>query len=143
MLKTYLTDNHISVYALSKKSGIYYSTLNDIVNEKVDIFNVKSGILYSMGRALQLSMDQLYDICTDNNIELYDENNRIYAYVIKKNKTYYLKYTYKNIEYQHELCAIKKESTIFIKSIALWQLEKDLSEIKMEEAYALCVKTQR
>lgn len=143
MLKTYLTDNHISVYALSKKSGISYSTLNDIVNEKVDIFNVKSGILYSMGRALQLSMDQLYDICTDNNIELYDENNRIYAYVIKKNKTYYLKFTYKSIEYQHELCAIKKESTIFIKSIALWQLEKDLSEIKMEEAYALCVKTQR
>lgn len=143
MLKTYLTDNHISVYALSKKSGISYSTLNDIVNEKVDIFNVKSGILYSMARALQLSMDQLYDICTDNNIELYDENNRIYAYVIKKNKTYYLKFTYKSIEYQHELCAIKKESTIFIKSIALWQLEKDLSEIKMEEAYALCVKTQR
>ena len=100
MLKTYLTDNHISVYALSKKSRISYSTLNDIVNEKVDIFNVKSGILYSIARALQLSMDQLYDICTDN-IEIYDENNRIYAYVIKKNSIFRILFCY--IEYYTEV----------------------------------------
>lgn len=31
---------------------------------------------------------------------------------------------------------------MFINSIALWEMEKYLSDIEMEEAYALCIKTK-
>ncbi len=48
---------------LSKISGIPYSTLTDIVNQKVDIKNVKAGILFSLAECLNLSMNQLYTLC--------------------------------------------------------------------------------
>ena len=86
-------------------------------------------------------MDQLYDICSET-IDVYDEEYGIGGYVSKKNKKYYLKFSYHNISYEYELCAIKQEATMFIKSIALWALEQHLSDIKMEEAYALCVKAK-
>ena len=58
MLKDYLSTHNISIYSLSKRSGISYSTLNDIVNCKVEIANVKSGILYSLAKVLEISMDE-------------------------------------------------------------------------------------
>lgn len=48
---------------LSKISSIPYSTLSDIVNQKVDIKNVKAGILFSLAECLNLSMNQLYTLC--------------------------------------------------------------------------------
>ena len=141
MLKDFLAEKGISIYHAAKESGISYSTLNDIVNHKVDIANVKSGILHALASVLQISMDQLYDICSET-IDVYDEEYGIGGYVSKKNKKYYLKFSYRNISYEYELCAIKQEATMFIKSIALWALEKHLSDIKMEEAYALCVKAK-
>lgn len=141
MLKDFLAKQNISIYHMAKESGISYSTLNDIVNCKVDISNVKSGILHALASVLQVSMDQLYDICSET-IDVYDEEYGIGGYVSKKNKKYYLKFSYRNISYEYELCAIKQEATMFIKSIALWALEQHLSDIKMEEAYALCVKAK-
>ena len=141
MLKDFLAEKGISIYHAAKESGISYSTLNDIVNHKVDIANVKSGILHALASVLQISMDQLYDICSET-IDVYDEEYGIGGYVSKKNKKYYLKFSYRNISYEYELCAIKQEATMFIKSIALWALDQHLSDIKMEEAYALCVKAK-
>ena len=141
MLKDFLAEKGISIYHAAKESGISYSTLNDIVNHKVDIANVKSGILHALASVLQISMDQLYAICSET-IDVYDEEYGIGGYVSKKNKKYYLKFSYRNISYEYELCAIKQEATMFIKSIALWALEQHLSDIKMEEAYALCVKAK-
>ena len=141
MLKDFLAKQNISIYHMAKESGISYSTLNDIVNCKVDISNVKSGTLHALASVLQVSMDQLYDICSET-IDVYDEEYGIGGYVSKKNKKYYLEFSYRNISYEYELCAIKQEATMFIKSIALWALEQHLSDIKMEEAYALCVKAK-
>ena len=141
MLKDFLIEKNISMYRIAKESGISYSTLNDIANHKVDISNVKSGILHALAKELRISMDQLYDICSET-IDVYDEEYGIGGYVSKKNKKYYLQFSYRNISYEYELCAIKQEATMFIKSIALWALEQHLSDIKMEEAYALCVKAK-
>lgn len=142
MLKIYLAEKKISTYSLAKRSRVPYSTLNDIVNGKVDITNVKSGILRALSAALYISMDELYDLCSER-IEIYDAQNDIYGYVSKKNKIYYLKFQYDAIEYEQELCAIKRESSLFIRDIALWKMEQLISDIKMEEAYAVCIKTQR
>ena len=142
MLKTYLAMQGISVYSISKRSGISYSTLNDIVNCKVEIANVKAGILYSLAKTLGISMDTLYELCRDD-IIVQSKRYNVNGFVIKKNKKYYLRFEYNQKEHEYELCPVKKEASLFIDSIAMWEMEKHLSDLEMEEAYALCVKTKR
>ena len=141
MLKDYLSTHNISIYSLSKRSGISYSTLNDIVNCKVEIANVKSGILYSLAKVLEISMDELFVLCK-HEIIVQSERFHINGFVEKKNKKYYLHFAHKHKESGQELCPVKRESSMFINSIALWEMEKYLSDIEMEEAYALCIKTR-
>ena len=54
MLKEYLQKNNISVYKLSKKSDVPYSTLNDLVNLKLPVENIRAGQLKSIADALML-----------------------------------------------------------------------------------------
>lgn len=141
MLKEYLNTHNISIYSLSKSSGISYSTLNDIVNCKVEITNVKAGILHSLAKTLGISMDALFELCK-NDILVRSERCNADGFVEKKNKKYYLHFAYKDKEYEYELCPVKRESSMFINSIALWEMEKYLLDIEMEEAYALCIKKE-
>lgn len=142
MLKAYLSAHNISIYSISKSSGIPYSTLNDIVNCKVEIVNVKVGILYALAEALEISMDTLYEICRDD-ITIRSERYHIDGFVSKKNKKYHLSFQYDHKKYEYELCPVKKEASLFIYSIALWEMEKHLLDFEMEAAYALCIKTKR
>ena len=141
MLKAYLAAHNISIYSISKSSGISYSTLNDIVNCKVEIANVKAGIVYSLAKILGISMDTLFELCKSD-IIVRSERYNIDGFVSRKNKKYYLRFEYKHKEYEYELCPVKREASVFIDSIALWELEKHLADIEMEEAYALCTKTK-
>ena len=63
MLKTYLNNKKISMYKLSAESGVPYSTLNDLVNHKLPVENLKSGQLYSLSESLGITMDELYKMC--------------------------------------------------------------------------------
>ena len=63
MLKEYLQKNNISVYKLSKKSDVPYSTLNDLVNLKLPVENIRAGQLKSIAYALDVEMDELYNLC--------------------------------------------------------------------------------
>lgn len=139
MLKEYLNMHNISIYSISKSSGISYSTLNDIVNCKVEIANVKAGIIHSLAKTLGISMDALFELCK-NDIVVRSESYDVYGFVEKKNKKYYLRFEYKNKKYQYEMCPVKREASMFINSIALWEMEKHLLDLKMEDAYALCIK---
>lgn len=141
MLKTYLATHNISIYRISKRSGISYSTLNDIANCKVEIENVKAGIVFALAKSLGISMDALYELCRDD-IIVSSERYNIDGFVSKKNKKFYLRFEYDHQEYEYELCPVKRESSMFIDSIALWEMEKHLIDIEMEEAYALCIKTK-
>ena len=64
MLKDYLREKNISIYSLSKRSGIAYSTVNDLVNGKVDIANCKVSLLKRLSEQLGMSMDSMYSICS-------------------------------------------------------------------------------
>ena len=48
MLKEYLQKNNISVYKLSKKSDVPYSTLNDLVNLKLPVENIRAGLSFPL-----------------------------------------------------------------------------------------------
>lgn len=142
MLKEYLKQRKISLYQLSRISGISYSTLNDIANNKVEIANVKAGILFKIADAIGITMDQLYEVCI-HRITVYSDEYLSKGVVNIKNKAYVLAFKYRSREFTYELCPVKKEATLFIESIALWQMEKLISDYEMEKAYELCIKAQR
>lgn len=50
----------ISMYECSKRSGIPYSTLSDIIKKKTPIDNVSSKHLHALAKALDRTMDDLY-----------------------------------------------------------------------------------
>ena len=48
MLKSFLENNHISMYKLAGSSRVPYSTLNDLANHKLPVEKLKSGQLYAL-----------------------------------------------------------------------------------------------
>ena len=139
MLKEFLQQKDISIYKLAKVSQIPYSTLNDIVNCKVDIAKIRAGILFEIAKALDVSMDELYQLCS-NKIVIYLEKYSTKGTVFVKNKKYVLEFQYHNKKFIDELCPVKKEAAMFIESIAQWQMEKLISDYEMEGMYELCIK---
>lgn len=79
MLKDILEKKGLSVYKLSKDTGIAYSTINDIVIEKTDIKNVSANMLYRMSKYLEISMEVLYEGSLENtvSIHLYNEGRNV------------------------------------------------------------------
>lgn len=65
------------------------------------------------------------------------------GFVIRRAQKYYLNFEYNHRAYEYELCPAKREASLFIESIALWEMEKRLLDFEMEERYALCIKTER
>ena len=142
MLKQYLQQKNLSIYKLAVLSGIPYSTLNDIVNHKIDIANIRAGIVFRLADILNITMDELYELCTKQ-ITIYLEGYGAKGIVNIKNKKYVLEFQYQNKKFTGELCPVKREATIFIESIARWQMEKMISDYEMEEMYELCIKAKR
>ncbi len=139
MLKEILKQKNISIYKLAQNCGIPYSTLNDIVNYKVDVKNIRAGILFELAKALQISMDELYRIC-DKEIQIFSKKYATNGIVFIRNKKYVLKFNYHDKEYIKELYPVKKEATMFIDSIAVWDMEDKISDIEMEELYEIYLK---
>ena len=69
MLKDYLKEKNLSMYKVSKESGVPYSTLNDLVNGRVKIDSCKVSLFLHLSQYLGISMDQLYSVITDGVIE--------------------------------------------------------------------------
>ena len=75
MLKDILEERGISVYKLSKETGISYSTINDIVIEKTDIKNTSANMLYRLAKYLEVSMEALYEDSITTNMDIYLSND--------------------------------------------------------------------
>ena len=96
MLKEYLNDRKISIYSLSKKIGIPYSTLNDICNGKVDIDNCKISIIKKLSDYFNISLDKIYSICFNDDTKVYLKEYRVTGNIYTKNKSYYVSSKYNN-----------------------------------------------
>ena len=141
MLKQYLKKKNLSIYKLAALSEIPYSTLNDIVNHKVDIANIRSGIVFKLAKILDISMDELYELCS-RKISVRTDKYAIEGNVFIKNKSYVLVFRFDDKEFIDEICPVKRESSMFIESIARWQMEKMIQRYEMEKVYDLCIKTK-
>ena len=131
-MKEYLKKKGISIYALAGKSGVPYSTLNDLVNGKVDASNCKAGMLNSVAHALDLSMDETYrmlcgDKCTVRNT--YD----IEVTVNVRNKSYYAEFLYGDKPVDLLLCKVNGDSSFYVNDIAKWRSEGYIRDRRMEE----------
>lgn len=89
MLKEYLQKNNISVYKLSKKSDVPYSTLNDLVNLKLPVENIRAGQLKSIADALDVEMDELYNLCIYRK-KVFSERYNVYGDVLIRQKSFYI-----------------------------------------------------
>lgn len=142
MLKEYLKENKYSIYALARQCGMSYSTLNDLVNHKTPIENLKSGHLYSLSRALGMSMEEFYHLAEFSlNIESEAHNTSGRVYV--KKKSYYLSVEHNGMTHERYLFPVNSQSSKYVDTQALWEMEEVLDELELEDAYAvLCSKKE-
>ncbi len=89
MLIDYIIKNNETVYSISKKTGIPYSTLNDLVIEKTDIKKCSADTLYRLAKYLNISMEKLYEGKDERGslIRLYNEGTEIHLAI--GNNNYY------------------------------------------------------
>lgn len=143
MLKEYLNDRKISIYSLSKKIGIPYSTLNDICNGKVDIDNCKISIIKKLSDYFNISLDKIYSICFNDDTKVYLKEYRVTGNIYTKNKSYYVSSKYNNEDINKRICNVDKYSKNYIKTMATWLLEDYIKEKEMERMYVLLLNEKR
>ena len=138
MLKDYLTEKNISIYELSKTSGLPYSSLNDLANGRCNIDNVRFGIIRTLAQTLELSIDTLYNICdTKKQVQDIYDDETIDGLIFSKGKEYFVTFNYEDVERTIMLAQTKTNAMLFIEDIARWKIEDTVSDLKMEKIYAL------
>ena len=66
--KNLLDENNVSKYELSKKTNIPYSTISDIINDKVDISKCSYDVLHKIASFFEMPTDQLVKTYLDTSI---------------------------------------------------------------------------
>lgn len=71
-----MEEKKLSIYRLSKESGIPYTTLNDICNGKTSLEKCSAETVYKLARALDISMEELLEPCLEvfPDFELFKSN---------------------------------------------------------------------
>ena len=131
MLKDYLKKNGISVYSLSKQCHIPYSSLSDLVNNKVSVDSCSVGMVRALANQLGQTMDAFCSLCAYNCsivVEKYD----MCADISVKNKTYYANFSYDNKSFSIPVCAVNEETTKYMSQIVNWHVEDCIEDYKFE-----------
>ena len=127
MLKDYLKQKNISMYSVAEKSGVPYSTLNDLANGRVDVDNCKVSLLRLIAATLEMSMDELYGLCRENRSYILDRYG-IVVNVIVKDKDYYAEFDYQGEHISARICAVYEINTKVIADLALLSAEDNIEE---------------
>ena len=131
MLKDYLKQNGISVYALAKSSGISYSTLNDLVNGKVEVDNCRVSIARALSAALGLSMDSFCDLCTEH-ARTVKNSYGIDVSLTVRNKSYCAEFEYDDKPVRLILCKVNEDNSFYIDEIASWRVDGYIRKKRMQ-----------
>lgn len=131
MLRNYITENGWSIYSLARKSGIPYSTLNDIVNGKVVIDNCKVAIIRSLAESLDMSMDDVYRLCLPEQHRCRNQYD-IEVDLTVQGKTYHAQFEYMGEFIDIPLCKVNEDTTFYIDDILKWRSEEYIRGRRME-----------
>lgn len=107
--KKALRDSGITMYGLAKKTGLPYTTINRLANDRLDINNCYSATVYEIAKALGISMEQLlykYDFLTGTEGEYLG-----------------VKYRWTKDENDHQLLVLVDEEC----EVVAWQTERLLT----------------
>ena len=74
MLRVILDEKEISTYKLEKMSNVSHATLLDLYNEKTNIEKCSTALLHEVAKALNMSMDDLFDLLAYKNLSLFTFN---------------------------------------------------------------------
>ena len=74
MLKAILSVKNVSLYQLEKTSHISHATLNDIYNEKSNIYNCSVSVMSKIATSLDMSIDELFEKLTYNDLSIFSYN---------------------------------------------------------------------
>ena len=132
MLKDYLKEKKISIYALAKKSEVPYSTLNDLCNGKVSIDNCKFGMVKKLADCLDLTLDEIVELANNRtfvHIDKYDMD----AEILVKNKRYQVVFEYGGEPVNLDVCKVSENSSFYKDDITKWRAESYLDEKRIEE----------
>ncbi|MCD8149846.1 MAG: helix-turn-helix transcriptional regulator [Clostridiales bacterium] len=122
---------NLSLYRLAKTSAVPYSTVNDLANNRVSAENCKAGVIRRIAAALQISMEELLDIC-DETSQIETDHGFINARVFASNKIYYVEFSYNGQTYQRELCSLNRDNAFFLNDFAAWEIDDLISRKEME-----------
>ena len=131
MLKDYLKQKNISMYSVAEKSRVPYSTLNDLANGRVDVDNCKVSLLHLVAATLEMSMDELYELCRENRQYILDRYG-IVVNVIVKDKDYYADFDYQGEHVCARICPVNDDTTRFIKDLAEWSVDDHVKDKEWE-----------
>jgi len=131
MLKDYMKNNGISVYSLSRKSGVPYSTLKELVDGKVNIESCKVGLLCALSAALRLSLDDTYSLVRTPD-KVYVNAYDITVALNVRNKTYYAVFEYQGEPVELELCKVNDDTSFYIDEIIKWRSEGYIRQRRMD-----------
>lgn len=132
MIKKYLKEKNISIYALAKESGVAYSTLNDLCNGKVSIDNCKLGIVKKLADCLNLTLDEMYKLASNRtfvHIDKYDMD----AEILVKNKRYHAAFEYGGEQVNLDICKVSENSSYYKDDITKWRTESYMDDRFLEE----------
>lgn len=132
-LKQELAKRNISIYEISKNTGIPYSTMNDIVNEKIRIEGVKLGNAVKIAEYLNVTVEELYLYNHDQTIDFTDQFGTTHTGTLyAKNEYFYLNYSFNGKEEMQEICPVNDNTTPFITDFAKWTLKKIINSDLLE-----------
>ena len=127
MLKEYLKEKGISIYSLAKESGVPYSTVNDLCNNKVDIENCKAGILKALSDKLEISMNELYELSSyQRKVDV--EEYGVEASIKVRGQRYHTIFNYNGEPVDIELCKVSEVNGRYVEEFASWSVEDYLDE---------------
>ncbi|MCD8022296.1 MAG: helix-turn-helix domain-containing protein [Lachnospiraceae bacterium] len=132
MLKDYIRNRGISLYQLSKDSGVPYSTISDLANSKVAAGNCKASVIARLASTLQISMEELLAIC-DQPITIQTDHGAVTARTYARNRNYYVSFLYKNTNYELQICPVCKEVSPFLSDLTEWTVDNFLADQQLEE----------
>lgn len=128
-IKELLKQNNIKISTISKTTGIPYTTVNEIVNGKIDIDKVQIGTGLKIAKACGLDFNKFYDICK-NSIALPEISG---GELLLKNKAFYLECNLPEGKKEVYLCKMNHTNAHFIKDMAEWTINSLIEEAEKEK----------
>lgn len=65
VIDDWMKQKNLSRYELSKKSGIPYTTLTDLIQKRTRLEKSSAETVYKLSKVMEISMDELFLLCIE------------------------------------------------------------------------------